>query len=116
MNRLTRRQFGGALAGAAALAVTVRSAAAAEPVLIEIDRFKFVPDDTTIRAGDTVEWVNHDLAPHTATDNEGGWDTGKLDRNGRARLRFDQPGAYSYHCAYHPNMRGRITVRNAEDK
>ena len=110
MKWLHRRAFGGTLTGAVVLAVTPRYATSAEPSVVEIDRFKFTPDAITIHAGETIEWVNRDLAPHTATDDEGAWDTAKLGRDGRGRLRFDRPGAYTYHCIYHPNMRGRITV------
>ena len=38
---------------------------------VHIKSFKFVPSDITVSAGDTVVWINDDSAPHTATANNG---------------------------------------------
>jgi plastocyanin len=57
-----------------------------------------------------VEWTNHDIAPHTATDEEGDWDTGTLSRSQSATLTFKTPGTYSYFCAFHPQMTATLTV------
>jgi len=36
------------------------------------------PRALSVAAGDTVEWVDHDLVPHTATARNGRWDSGVL--------------------------------------
>lgn len=77
---------------------------------VEIRSFRFDPDHLTIRTGDTVEWLNRDLAPHTATEIDGARDTGRIDRGGTGRITFEQAGDFDYFCAFHPHMRGRITV------
>ena len=60
---------------------------------------------------DSITWTNTDFAPHTATAEDGAWDTGTLERDGRARITFDAPGDYPYFCAHHPHMKGTVTVR-----
>lgn len=78
--------------------------------MVEIRRFAFVPAVVTIKAGQIVEWVNSDFAPHTVTADSTAWDTGELEKTARAQQSFDQPGAYSYFCAFHPHMRGTVIV------
>ena len=78
--------------------------------VVEIKNFKFVSADLTIRQGDTVVWVNRDIAPHTATKESLTWDTGNLTKDQSGEVTFSSPGTASYLCQYHPNMRGEITV------
>jgi len=75
-----------------------------------IERFAFVPPTLTIAQGDTVEWINRDIAPHTATDNGGAWDTAGLTKGQSSKVAFTAPGTETYICRYHPDMRGEIVV------
>jgi plastocyanin len=81
-----------------------------------IKRFKFVPETLTIKAGDTVVWINKDLAPHTATSDveEDRWDTERLNKNEEKAITFTDIGSQKYFCLYHPNMRGEIIVEKSE--
>ena len=114
----SRRRLGGALAGAAALAVLGPGRGQAEdgPRVhqVAIRKFAFAPAKLTIRPGDAVEWTNHDLAPHTATAGDGSWDTGGLAKGEMRRLTFAGPGRAAYLCAFHPHMTGEITVTAGE--
>lgn len=98
-----------ALAGAI---VPPPSAGVAEPTVhrVLIERFAFVPERLEIRAGDRVEWLNRDLAPHTATAGDRAWDTEGLTKGQAASLAFPAPGTFAYICSYHPHMRGEIVV------
>ena len=69
-----------------------------------------MPAELSIRPGDTVEFVNRDLVPHTATDAEGRWDAGTIGRGASARVAFEAAGTFPYVCTLHPNMRARIRV------
>ena len=113
MTRMSRRRLG-TLLGATLLAAPPmgRLAAHAGPrtVRVEIRSFRFDPEHLTVRVGDTVQWLNRDLAPHTATEVDGDRDTGRIDRGGTGRITFEGAGDFDYHCAFHPHMRGRITV------
>lgn len=77
---------------------------------MRVARFAFDPARIEILAGDSVTWINDDLAPHTATAEAGAWDTGTLERDGRARITFETPGEHSYFCAFHPHMKGTVLV------
>jgi plastocyanin len=97
---------------AGAIAWSHSAAAAAEPRLhsIRIERFSFVPERLEIEAGDRVEWINEDIAPHTATAPNGAWDTGSLSQGQAASVSFAVSGRYEYRCRHHPQMRGEIVV------
>lgn len=77
---------------------------------VMIKRFKFIPEHLEIKAGDTVEWVNEDSAPHTATEDNVAWDTGNLEKSESAQIKFKEAATYSYICTYHPHMKGTVTV------
>lgn len=113
LSDVTRRRFG-LLTGAGLVAPLVLRKAAAHdgPHLVEagIESFAFAPDRLEIRAGDTVRWTNNDIAPHTATDKSGGWDTGRIAKGESADVVFDTPGTYQVICRYHPKMTAEIVV------
>ncbi|WP_193366848.1 cupredoxin domain-containing protein [Pelagibius marinus] len=75
-----------------------------------IEDFAFRPQRLEVRPGDSVEWVNLDLAPHTASDVDGAWDSGELARQASFRASFGAAGNFAYLCAFHPMMRGEIVV------
>ena len=77
---------------------------------VTISNFAFSPANLTIKAGDTVMFTNEDSAPHTATADNGGFDTGNLSRGQSASLTFNAAGTFSYFCAIHPRMKGSITI------
>lgn len=107
----SRRKLGGALAGAVFLG-PVAAAGGRGPVTHEvaIRSFRFEPESLTIRPGDSVRWTNGDIAPHTATETDGDWDTGELGRGESAEVVLEEPGKIGYFCAFHPHMTGEITV------
>ena len=69
----------------------------------------FNPAETRIRPGEDVTWQFSDREPHTVTADNSSFDSGAR-KSGEFRLRFDEPGTYSYHCAIHPDMKGRVLV------
>ncbi|MEL6608820.1 MAG: cupredoxin family copper-binding protein [Pseudomonadota bacterium] len=112
MTHLSRRQFlATATLGAAAFGIAgAASADGHANHVVEIKGFAFAPGDLTIQAGDKVAFVNADRAPHTATADNGSFDTGRLGQGQEAVLTFTQPGVYTYFCAVHPAMKATITV------
>jgi plastocyanin len=99
----------------AVLAPGAQRVAAQDPVTVDIVDFAFDPATMTIEAGTTVTWVNQGAAPHTATGDNGEFDTGQLDSGQSASITFDTPGTYAYHCEIHPNMTATIVVVEAGD-
>jgi len=78
---------------------------------INIQGFAFDPPSLEIPAGTTVTWTNQDSAPHTATADDGSFQSGKLDQSKSFSFTFDTPGTYKYHCEFHANMTATITVK-----
>lgn len=85
-----------------------RSQAATHAITIE--GFTFSPADLTAAVGDTITVTNNDGAPHTLTADDGSFDTGRLNRGESAEIMLSAAGTFPYKCAFHPNMRGTITV------
>ena len=88
------------------------AAGGTEPRLhrVVIEDFAFRPQRLEVRPGDSVEWVNLDLAPHTTSAGDGAWDSGELPRQASFRTSFGAAGSFAYLCAFHPMMRGEIVV------
>ena len=77
---------------------------------VKINNFAFEPATVEIATGDSVEWANVDSASHTVTFDNGVFDQ-NLPNGGTARNTFTEPGEYSYHCSFHPGMRGVVIVQ-----
>ncbi len=60
----------GAMAGL--VAVAIASPARAATIEVKIDNFTFNPQQITVKAGDTVTWINDDDIPHTVTSQDHG--------------------------------------------
>ncbi len=102
----------GAAAWAGALAISgSRVLATAQKIHdIKIKSFKFEPQHIVVKVGDTIRWINEDLAPHTATATEASWDTGEIAKGDTRSIEFTDGMATSYYCAFHPHMKGTIEV------
>jgi LPXTG-motif cell wall-anchored protein len=64
----------------------------------------------TVAVGDTVTWHNSGQAPHTATADDGSFDTGTINAGGSGSHTFSSAGTFSYICTIHPNMHGTVRV------
>ena len=88
-------------------------ATAAADTGVTISDFEFAPASVTINVGDTVTWTNDGPTPHSATADDGSFDTGIFNAGQSRSETFDQAGTFAYFCTPHPNMRGTITVQAA---
>ena len=77
---------------------------------VTIANFAFDPAELSVAAGTTVTWTNDDTAPHTVTEDDGLFDSGRLDQGASFSQTFDDPGTYAYHCDFHPSMKGTVVV------
>jgi plastocyanin len=77
---------------------------------IKIRNFKFEPANLVISVGKTVQFINLDEEPHTATATDGAFDSKALDTNETWNYTATKPGTYSYICSIHPFMKGTLTV------
>lgn len=80
---------------------------------VEIVDFAYNPDPVTIEEGGKVIWINQDSAPHTATADDGSFDTGELEEGKLKSETFKEPGEFTYHCEIHPTMHGTVRVVEA---
>ena len=77
---------------------------------VEIVDFAYNPDPVTIEEGGKVIWINQDSAPHTATADDGSFDTGELEEGKLKSETFKEAGEFTYHCEIHPTMHGTVKV------
>ena len=109
---MTRTKFLalGAMALLVAAAMTVASPARAATIEVKIDNFTFNPQQITVKAGDTVIWVNHDDIPHTVTSKTLVFRSKAMDTEDKFSFTFATPGKFDYFCSLHPHMTGTIVV------
>jgi plastocyanin len=86
------------------------SGEAAKAEKVEIVEFAYDPDPVTIQVGGKVNWINRDSAPHTATAEDGSFDTGTIEEGKLKGETFKEAGTYPYICSIHPTMEGTVEV------
>jgi plastocyanin len=84
-------------------------------ITVVIREFRFEPATVAVHEGDTVEWKNNDIVPHTATADEGAqkpaFDSGTIHKGAAWRFIARTKGTYNYICRLHPNMKGQLIVQ-----
>jgi plastocyanin len=95
-----------------ASAVPGTAGSAATAAVISIKDFDYGAP-VTVSPGATVTVTNMDSAEHTVTaDQEPVFDVEVKENGGTGTFTAPSaPGTYPFHCTYHPNMHGTLTVR-----
>ena len=75
----------------------------------------YTPSKIVIKQGNSVTWVNEDVAFHSVTSGyydepSGLFDSGYLDPEGSFTFIFENIGTYDYFCTLHPWMKGQVIV------
>ncbi len=85
---------------------------AQEPHSIEILKYKFIPQEMTIKAGETIRWTNKEKRQYHSVwfEQSGEPEPDYFFPDEHFELTFDKPGIYPYRCGPHPEMMGSITV------
>jgi len=78
---------------------------------VEIVDFEFKPGNIEIEKDGKITWTNNDSAAHTATADEGEFDSGQLNKGKTYTKTFDESGTFEYHCANHPSMTATVEVK-----
>jgi plastocyanin len=109
---------GAILAMAALLAmswivVSARPVAQASAIThrVVIDGSQFVPRTLTVKAGDSIEWVNEDPFPHTATSKTGRFDSHEIASKRSWTYKAAAKGEFAYVCDLHRTMTGTLRVQ-----
>jgi plastocyanin len=92
----------------------------AQAARVSIGFGSVAPAHLDVLAGDSVTWVNDSVRPHTATADDGSFDSGRMIPTGRFTHAFMVPGEVPYHCVLHPFIRGVVSAHrvllNAPDQ
>ena len=78
-------------------------------VIIEGTRFE--PETLTVKAGDTVVWVNKDLFPHSATASNATFNSAVIAAGASWRYVAKKKGEFAYTCVFHPTMKASLLVK-----
>lgn len=81
--------------------------------VVEINGSAYGPVTVKINLDTEVTWVNNDTMTHTATSNDGFFNTGSITQNDQDSLEFPAAGTYRYHCNFHAFMAGTVKVKMA---
>jgi plastocyanin len=77
---------------------------------VQIVEFTYEPDPVVVGVGGKVTWQNEDTAPHTATADDGSFDTGTIEKGKLGSATFKEAGTFTYFCEIHPTMHGTVEV------
>jgi len=86
--------------------------ASAEDHKNEIKGLSFNPEQITVRAGDSVTWVNEDSDRHHLMGD--GFESNDLTHEATFTTEFPEPAQLTYHCTIHTYMEGKIVVLNPD--
>jgi plastocyanin len=87
------------------------SACPSDAVTIKMVDTKFDPETTTVKAGQSVCWVNEDSIQHDAVAESGADFKSQLFNKGQTfTATVDKPGTVKYVCTVHPGMTGELKV------
>lgn len=113
--RLVRRQAFSAVVLAVFFVSTGQAAAVvpAKPRMhtVVIEGTRFQPESLTVKAGDTIVWVNKDLFPHTATASNSTFNSQVIAAGASWKYVAKKKGEFAYVCVFHPTMKAALLVR-----
>lgn len=78
---------------------------------IKISNFEFAPAILNVKIGDTVNWMNTDIAPHTATARDKSWSTKTLKKGEQQEIIISKDMSLDYFCRFHPMMKAALTLK-----
>jgi plastocyanin len=76
-----------------------------------IHGFMYQPDVVTAHVGDTVQWKNTDIVPHTVTAEDKSFRSGPIAPGATWKFVTKKAGTFPYSCTPHPNMHGKLIVQ-----
>ena len=84
-----------------------------DAALIIIQKYKFIPQDITIKQGQTLRWENREKRQYHSVWFEALGEEEPEDYlfpDDNYERSFNKPGTYPYRCGPHPEMIGTVTV------
>jgi len=77
---------------------------------VVIDSLRFDPQVLTVKAGDTIVWVNRDPFPHTVTAEGKSFDSHEIAPGQSWKYTARKAGEFAYACMLHPTMKATLRV------
>ena len=71
----------------------------------------YSPNPIVVAVGGSATWKNNDNVAHTASANDGTWDSGSIAPGASFSRTFPAAGSFPYKCTIHPGMVGTVTVQ-----
>jgi plastocyanin len=79
-------------------------------VTVEMRQQTFVPATLDVTPGTTIEWINKDSMPHSATS-DGRFDSGPILPGKTFHWTAQGNGRIDYRCIFHPSMTATLEVK-----
>ena len=90
--------------------------AAAAPAMVKVKDMPpgspqgFEPAELQAKVGQVVKWKNEGAEAHTATADDGSFDSGSMAPGAEYQFTFSKAGTFTYKCTPHPWATGTIKV------
>ncbi len=75
-----------------------------------IKNVSFTTKEVDVAVGGTVVFDNQDTQAHTATADQGSFDTGRIEAGTKKTVSFATAGTFAFHCSIHPTMKATVVV------
>ena len=95
---------------AACLMLPCLATAAGKVHTVRIEGMKFVPEHIEVSKGDTIDWVNNDIVPHTVSAPAASIESGSIEPKTHWKWTASRTAGIAYVCRFHPGMRGTLRV------
>jgi plastocyanin len=108
------REAADVLTRSAALALALWAcapAASAATHTVVVEGMQFQPSTLTVKRGDRVVWVNHDVVPHTATAVGRTFGSPAIAPGASWATTVNKAGQHDYVCTLHPTMKASLAVK-----
>ena len=97
--------------GGGSMSTATSSGSVSKSASVSMAGRSFSPSTITIAAGGSVTFRNDDDREHTVTASDGAFNSGTIAEGGSWKRTFEDAGTFSYLCAIHPEMTGKVVVK-----
>ena len=92
--------------------ILLSTAALAEEHQVVIKKFKFIPAEITVKAGDSITWLNQEKRQYHSVwfEQSGDPEPDYIFPDETYTKTFNEAGEFPYRCGPHPKMTGIVHV------
>ena len=78
---------------------------------VSLKNLKFIPDEVSIKKGETVTWKWDEKVLHNVTSKDGDDLKSGNEDSGTYKHTFTETGEFEYECTLHSGMEGKVEVK-----